>query len=130
MNWIAPILLINLALTMDPIEVIQTDGQTFQADLPAQIVSMETTVGVLLFDFLGLEGDAFVYTEPPWLDEEAFFAPFQSDFYFRAYLTQWGVKLGWEHLCTHPTISMGTTYLRRYGGKDTFFISYELGGGK
>ena len=128
MNWITPILLINLALTMAPAEVIYTDGYAFQTNLPEQIVAMETTVGVLLFDFIGIEGDAFVYTEPPWLNEDPFFAPFQSDFYFRTYLTKWGISVGWEHLCTHPTLTSGTMFMRRYGGKDTFYLSYEFGG--
>lgn len=131
MNWITPILLINLALTMDPVEVVVAPyGWAYETGLPEQIVSMETTVGVLLFETIGIEGDAFVYTEPPWLDDSSFFAPFQSDFYFRAYLTRWGVELGWEHLCTHPTLTAGTMFMQRYGGKDTFYLSYELGAGK
>lgn len=131
MNWIAPILLINLALTLDPVEVITApNGYGFNTGLPEQIVSVETTVGVLLFDTIAIEGDAFVYTVPPWMDDGTFFAPFQSDFYFRLSLTRWGLSLGWEHLCTHPTLSSGTMLMRRYGGKDTFYISYELGGGK
>ena len=127
MNWITPVLLINLALTLGPVESLDNNGNLFVVDLPAQIVSVETTVGVELFDTVGIEGDAFVYTSPPWIEEGSFFAPIQSDFYFRTYLSRWGVKIGWEHLCTHPTITYGYTYLRRYGGRDTFFLSYELG---
>ena len=130
MNWIVPVLKIALVLTLDPIQGYDDPVDGFHyLTLPEQIVSVETTVGVQLFGFIGIEGDAFVYTVPPWTDGSQYFAPFQSDFYFRAYLFLDDVKIGWEHLCTHPTDTYGQYRARRYGGKDSFYITYELGGG-
>jgi hypothetical protein len=127
MNWILPVLEITLALTLNPIEYGVNNGGYFITDLPDQIVTMDTTVGVILFEHLGIEGDALVYTSPPWIrDGATYFAPFQSDFYFRTYLTFGGVEFGWEHLCTHPTLTLGENWDRRYGGKNTFYLTYKL----
>lgn len=130
MNWIEPVLRISLALVMGPQEAVINDSSMFYTTLPEQIFVVDTTVGVRLFDgILGIEGDALVYTVPPWAEEDAtYFAPFQSDFYFRTYLQLGPVQAGWEHLCTHPTLSMGENWDRRYGGKNSIYLTYEYEG--
>ena len=127
MTWLTPILIINLALTTGTIDKVSDGSNEIRFELPDQMVSTEITTGALLWNTLGIEGETHVFTSPPWLDDSVSFSPFQADFYFRAYLTRWGLTLGVEHLCTHPIEPGALTYTKRYGGSDTVYLHYELG---
>ena len=125
MTWLTPILIIRLAFAPTTQELSVTNGYRDWSVMPDHRVSMDVTAGVKLFGVLSVEGQINTECVPPWENGSIYFAPYQSDYYFRVYAEYKGLSVGLEHLCRHPTIS-GTHVTQWYGGHDEFWIQYEL----
>jgi hypothetical protein len=128
MDWITPVLKLSLALVMNPIHGVETTGGHIElVNMPNHYAEVDATVGVLLWDHWGVEGDIRVSMLPPWVinDGEPWFAPFQTDFIFRTFLEFGPVQFGFEHLCTHPNLTYGVNTDRMYGGVNKIYLTFE-----
>lgn len=124
MDWLTPILLIQLAFTPWKTDKILVDSNEVIIGYPENMVTMDITAGVILWDTLSIEGQAAVSTESIF-NGSSVFSPFQADFYFRTYLTKWGLIVGYEHLCRHPMYPGLYTSPSFSGGHDKFYLEYE-----
>jgi len=124
MTWLTPFFLINIALTFNPVEPIIIDKGIY---LPNQIVSTEITTGAKIFDLVSIEGQTNIYGIPPWISDNNSFNPFQTEFYFRAYVSKFGASIGVERLCTH-LINPECNTTRKRHGSSSLFLLYEWEG--
>ena len=127
-SWFDPILTMKVGLFKGNDMLVTYDGNVIAAEqFPDWTVGLDLKAGGILFNWIWIEGQMVTWTEPPVPGGPTnYFAPYQSDYWFRVGLQQWGIRLGWEHSCYHPTLTWGDNYAQRYGGKDQLFIEFDL----
>lgn len=121
LGWLKPILIIKLAIA-PTLNVVQAP---YVATTPETRVRADVVVGAEIADIISIEGQIDTWMVALWEDGRAWFAPYQSDYYFRVYAEYEGFTIGYEHLCRHPVYTPGIYVTQWRGGHDEFWIEWR-----